>query len=252
MIRWLEKVYATWFALVFVGTFLLLYPAFLFLLSDPKYYSQANSLRRFWARWILLFTAVSIRIEYENPRRALPPKAVYVSNHTSYLDILSMALVVPGNFMFLAKAELAKIPLFGIFFRTVDMAIARQNPAAAAQSYKQSLRRVGEGVSAIVFPEATIGKQVPNLKPFKQGAFKLALDAELPVVPVSLLSNFILLPDGKGFRARPGTMRIFVHETIDPKLLSLQNNNSLSQHIFKIIQNKLIAQNIITKHEEYK
>lgn len=248
MLRFLKFTYAIWFALVFALTFLVLYPVFVLLLWSPKSYKLANHLRRFWARLIMLLSGIFIKIEYETP---LPKNQVmvFVSNHTSYLDILAMALTVKGNFMFLAKQELAKIPLFGIFFRTVDLAVNRNSPTAAAASFKKASQRLSLGTHAILFPEGTIGSQVPKLKKFKPGAFKLALDCNKSIVPVTLLSNWKLLPDNKGLQAQPGIMRVFVHRPIDTSSLNNQDVHVLSSQVYAIIENKLREKNIIPKEQ---
>jgi 1-acyl-sn-glycerol-3-phosphate acyltransferase len=245
IVKTLEFLHATWFTFVFVLTFLLLYPLFLIFLSTSKFYPIANKLRKFWARWIMLFTGIRMQKIYEDRDTILKEPCIYVANHTSYLDILSMALIAKGNFMFMAKKELAKIPLFGIFFRTVDLAVNRSNSTEAAKAFKRTLQRMEQRVSVIIFPEGTIGTQVPNLRIFKSGAFKLAIESKKSIVPVTLLSNWKLLPDRKGWKARPGLMKVFIHRPISTSNLNKTHEEELKQKVYSIIETKLKQERII-------
>jgi 1-acyl-sn-glycerol-3-phosphate acyltransferase len=242
--RWCKFLFGVWFLIVFVGTFLCLYPAFYVLLSQPGYYPKANQLRRFWARLILVLTGIRVRISRDEGINSLEQPCVFIANHTSYLDILSMALVIPGNFMFLAKHELSKIPLFGIFFRTVDLGVNRKDVMAAGKSYVQTRHRLQNGMHVVIFPEGTIGSKAPQLSSFKDGAFKLALDAQAPIVPVTLLSNWKLMPDGT-FAAQPGMMNIVVHAPIPTHDKSVKDLDSIKKQCFHTIHQTLLQNHVI-------
>jgi 1-acyl-sn-glycerol-3-phosphate acyltransferase len=240
-----HKLYAFWFALVFAVTFLLLFPLFRIYLSKKKWYRKANNLRQFWARWILLMSGMGIQLEYEselNPDDAF----VFASNHTSYLDIISLALAVKGDFFFMAKESLKDIPLFGLFFKTVDIPVNRRKPIEAAAAYKQASLRIQKGISPVIFPEGTIGTQVPNLMDFKSGAFKMAIENQVPVVPVTLTTNWQLLPDGIGFIAKPGKSKVFIHKPIPTLGLNEKDVANLQLQVFEIIKQKLIKEKVIT------
>lgn len=241
----MKKVLGIWFALVFLVSFLILFPLFWLFLQHPKTYIYANNLRKIWAKIILFFTFSGIEIQRDKGFESLPENAVYVANHSSYLDILCMALVVPENYLFMAKLELAQIPLFGIFFHTVDIAVNRKSITESAKAFNKSIQRQQSGYSIILFPEGTIGEQVPNLKSFKAGAAKLAIDCQCPIVPVTLLNNWQMLPDKKGLEFHPNKMKVFVHRPINTKGLNKENIQALNLELFSIIENKLIEQNII-------
>lgn len=235
MKRLLQTLFALWFALVFALSFLLLYPLFAFLLHKPSRYTAANKLRKFWAKWILILTFIRIKINGTLPNN--DRNYIIVANHSSYLDILSMAWIAPPQYLFMAKAELAKIPLFGLFFRTVDIAVNRQKTTAAAKAYQQCILRIRQGYSPILFPEGTIGQQAPKLKTFKDGAFKLALDNQLPVLVVSLPDNYKRLSDNKGWHGSPGTMEIIVHPPLE--FHPDETIESLKSKVYRIIEHDL-------------
>ncbi|MBX2985045.1 MAG: 1-acyl-sn-glycerol-3-phosphate acyltransferase [Bacteroidia bacterium] len=245
----LQSTYAIWFAIVFAFTFIPLYPVFLILLSHKSGYYLANKLRKLWALLIMLFSGlwISIKKENQNMKSSLP--CIYVSNHSSYLDILCMSIIARGNYMFLAKKELKKIPLFRVFFRTVDVAVDRKNNVEAAKSYKQTEERIKEGYSFIIYPEGTIGNQAPRLASFKNGAFKLAIENELPIVPVTMLDNYKRLVHKNGISGSPGQMRTVIHNPIETKGLTKEDIPALKSKVYTIIENTLIEYKIIEKND---
>src|SRR5690606_7735511 len=100
----------------------------------------------------------------------------YCANHTSFLDIPVVAVAIPGMFHFMAKHELSKIPLFGLFFRTIDIAVPRGNHRGSHKAYQLAAQKINQGGSIMVFPEGGILPNAPKLKAFKSGAFRLAFE----------------------------------------------------------------------------
>ncbi|MCK9481342.1 MAG: 1-acyl-sn-glycerol-3-phosphate acyltransferase [Bacteroidia bacterium] len=245
IIKFFKTLYAYWFAVVFAVTLIVLYPFFFLLLLNKSGYYLANILRKLWALLIMLLTGLWIVIEKEDSNNKSTLPCIYISNHTSYLDILCMSIIARGNYMFLAKKELKKIPLFGIFFRTVDVAVDRNNAVEASKAYKETEGRINQGYSFIIYPEGTIGNQVPRLRSFKNGAFKLAIDNQLPIVPVTLLDNYKRLVHNKGIHGSPGIMRTFIHKPIETQGMGKEDIFALKSQVFAIIENKLIEKKII-------
>jgi 1-acyl-sn-glycerol-3-phosphate acyltransferase len=107
---------------------------------------------------------------------------VYVANHVSWFDVFVLAAILP-RFRFVAKKELARIPVFGQAAKAVAaIFIDRQNRKAAFEGYKGAASQMKGGVSVVVFPEGTRGYNY-SLRPFKKGPFVLAIAAQAPVVP---------------------------------------------------------------------
>jgi len=138
---------------------------------------------RIWSRAAMLAAGVKVVTrgrEYIGP----PGEArVYVSNHVSWFEIFALATVLP-HYRFVAKKELAAIPVFGRAVKAVaGIFIDRGNRKAAFQSYAEAAEQMKSGVSVAVFPEGTRGRSY-ELRPFKKGPFVLAIAAQVPVVPV--------------------------------------------------------------------
>ncbi|MEK7240212.1 MAG: lysophospholipid acyltransferase family protein [Gemmatimonadota bacterium] len=160
---------------------------------------------RVWSRILLAASGVQVVIHGDEHRRG--EQHVFVANHVSWFDVFVMAAHLRW-FKFVAKAELFRIPLFGPAMRTAGMiAIERQNQTSARGSIHEAAARIHEGASVILFPEGTRGHAYP-LRPFKKGAFVLAIEAQAPVVPVAIHGTIEVQAKGK-ILIRPG--RIDVH-----------------------------------------
>lgn len=229
-------IFFIWFAIIFAGFFLLFYPLFLLFLSHKKLYPIANFLRKIWA-WVSLLFTFSLPI-FQNKNKSLKGPFVLVSNHSSYLDIVTIGLFAPSKVSFMAKAELAKIPLFGIFFKTVDIAVKRESIKNAHQSFIKAKEKINDGFSVVIFPEGTIWQNTPQIKPFKNGAFKLAIENQIPILPITFYNNFKRLPDEK-WEYYPGLINFKIHRAIDTNGLNLEQADELKEKIYTIIETEL-------------
>jgi 1-acyl-sn-glycerol-3-phosphate acyltransferase len=231
-----KVLWAYWYFFIFALIFLLLYPLFLILLSRKKWYPRANSLRVFWARVLFLLTGIIAQIQYEEP---LDRNKVYVvcSNHFSYLDIPVSALAIKRNWRFVAKMELENIPILNIFFKTLDISMNRENSFRAWTIAGEGL---DEHFNIVIFPEGTIAPHPPNMVRFKNGPFRLAIEKQVAILPITMLDNWkILFVDGWKMHGRPGICRAIVHSPIETKGMTLENLEELKQQVFTVIQEPL-------------
>jgi 1-acyl-sn-glycerol-3-phosphate acyltransferase len=239
----LKKLWTIYFFIWFLILFLILYPGFVVLLSQKKWYRKAHTLRRFWGKILMAITGLYGKVEYETP---LDKDATYVftPNHFSYFDIVSVNTQMRHFFSFMAKKELADIPLFRIFFRTIDMPVDRKNKEGAKRAYYLAHKKLKSGISLLNFPEGGIGPQVPAMRNFKLGPFKLAMEHGLDVVPITLPDNWKRLPCGEFVPAgSPGKMRMFVHRPISTKSLKTGDEVELAERVYAIIEQKFNEMN---------
>ena len=139
----------------------------------------------------------------------LDPKQTYVfvSNHRSYLDTAAMFVYTRRRIGLLAKKELLKVPVLGVGMGFVNvMAIDRTNRESAIRTTEAAAERIQSGVSFAVFVEGTRAKP-RELLPFKKGAFYMARQAGVPVVPVAIRNSDVLMGKGTG-EARAGTLEM--------------------------------------------
>ena len=141
----------------------------------------------------------------------LDPKQTYVfvSNHRSYLDTAAMFVYTGRRIGLLAKKELLKVPVLGVGMGFVNvMAIDRTNRESAIRTTEAAAKRIQSGVSFAVFVEGTRAKP-GELLPFKKGAFYMARQAGVPVVPVAIRNSDVLMGKGTG-EARAGTLEMVI------------------------------------------
>lgn len=204
-----------WFLLLFVLSFLIQYPLYLLLLGIKKAHPWAHRLRVAWAWFLFAGIGVRLRVQREAKLKRRTPY-IYCANHASFLDIPVLAAAVPGTSHFMAKYELSKIPLFGLFFRTIDIAVPRGHRRGSHRAFEQAMERVKRGGNIMIFPEGGILPGAPMLKAFKSGAFRLAIANNIPIVPVSLIDNWRILEDAPWPALSPGKSRVVVHAPIYP------------------------------------
>lgn len=182
-----------------------------------------------WARDLLDAAGTPVRaVGLERIPRDRP--VVYASNHSSMFDIWALAATLPGSVRFVAKQELARIPLVGrAMIAAGHVVIDRPHPRRALEAYEQAAAVIRGGVSAIVFPEGTRSR-TGALLPFKNAPFGLAIAAQVPVVPVYVHHTFEILPKG-GIRLHPRPILIRVGEPIATAGLRLERRQELRDRV---------------------
>jgi 1-acyl-sn-glycerol-3-phosphate acyltransferase len=170
----------------------------------------------FGARAWLRLSGVRIKVR---GLELLDPKQpyVFVSNHRSYLDTAAIFVYTGRRIGVLAKKELLKVPVLGVGMGFVNvMAIDRTNRESAIRTTEAAAKRIQSGVSFAVFVEGTRAKP-GELLPFKKGAFYMARQAGVPVVPVAIKNSDVLMGKGTG-EARAGMIEMVLMspvETVD-------------------------------------
>ena len=174
-----------------------------------------HKVQQFWSRsffW-LMFIPVSVDgQEHIQPGQSY----VFVANHQSMFDVWLVYGWLPVVFKWLMKAELRKVPFVGTGCKAAGhIFVDRRNAKAAMESLKEVGKQLVNGVSTVIFPEGTRSKD-GEIGRFKRGAFQIAWDLGLPVIPLSLDGCFEVLPKGKPFVSRH-PVHMHIGEAIDLK-----------------------------------
>jgi 1-acyl-sn-glycerol-3-phosphate acyltransferase len=167
----------------------------------------------FGARAWLWLSGVRIKVR---GLELLDPKQpyVFVSNHRSYLDTAAIFVYTGRRIGVLAKKELLKVPVLGVGMGFVNvMAIDRTNRESAIRTTEAAAKRIQSGVSFAVFVEGTRAKP-GELLPFKKGAFYMARQADVPVVPVAIKNSDVLMGKGTG-EARAGAIEMVMMSPVE-------------------------------------
>ncbi len=244
LVKILRGIYAGWCVIWFVLPFFLFYPLFSVFIRRSRWYPYAHALNRFWSFVQLRFYGLPLRIIGATSYHKSTP-CIYTPNHSSYIDIPLLLNTVPGYLNFVGKSSLAKIPLWGAIYQKLYISVDRQSAISRAKSYIQSGRTLDQGRSVVIFPEGTISENAGyDMLPFKDGPFKLAIQKQVPIVPVSMPYNHIFLPDVDGkFIVKWHPLKITFFEPISTKGLTLADLEDLKSKVFKIIQADLRLHN---------
>ena len=160
-------------------------------------------------------------------RTNLAGPAVFVSNHQSMIETVFLPTLLPRTVKFVAKKELERIPLWGWAFAAGGaIMIDRKDPQGAVHSIREGVRQLPPGWSVAVFPEGTRSPD-GTLRPFKKGAFHIAMAARLPVVPIGIAGSRDVMPK-HGRLLRPSTAFVTVGDPIRTEHWRLE---TLDEHV---------------------
>lgn len=168
----------------------------------------------FWSRSVIRLLLLPIKVtgtENVDPKQSY----VFVANHQSFLDVFAVYGWLPNNFKWLMKKEIRKVPFVGTACAVAGhIFVDRSNPRAALQSMEKVKKELVDGISTVIFPEGTRTK-TGEIGRFKQGAFKIAMDMELPVVPITLNGFYKAMPSGQPFANPFSRLSLHIGEPID-------------------------------------
>lgn len=231
--------YRVWFYVLVAVPIFIMFPLLIISICKEKWYPFFFKLARIWAKFILF--GMCFRVSVEKEQEFEKNKSyMLIANHTSMTDIMLMLYIVKDNpFVFVGKKELAMIPVFGFFYKRTCILVDRSNSKSRFEVFDQAQKRLSKGLSICIFPEGGI----PNDKSliidnFKDGAFRLAIDHQIPIVPMSFYDNKKRL-SYDFFSESPGKMRAKVHKFIPTQGKTQNDKKALKEQCYQIIYNEL-------------
>ena len=190
---------------------------------------------RVWCRMIAL--TVGTRVRVHGAHHIEPDTSyVFLSTHQSYMDIPAMLGYLPAQLRIAAKKSLFRIPFMGWHLtRAGHIPIDRSSTQNAVASMQRAANYLQGGICAFVFPEGTRSRD-GYLHRFKKGGFKLAIQAQVPIIPVTIIgSRAILPPDSVIFR--PGPIAMYVDAPIPTRDLTDEDLDGLMERVYEIMAN---------------
>jgi len=181
-----------------------------------------------WSRFNAILTPISVKVTgKENIRKGT--SYVIISNHQSLYDIFVIYGWLGIDIKWIMKKELAKIPGIGFGSKKVGhIFLDRSNSRVALESLNEAKRKLVNGTSVVIFPEGTRSTS-GQIGTFKKGGFKLALDLELPILPITIEGTMKVLPTGT-IDLKPGKVHMIIHEPIE---IHDQNEESIKDLMTK-------------------
>lgn len=235
-------VYKLYLGILFSLTALLFYPFLAYTTTREKYHKAAF---RGFATWSILFRIIALWPLKRNRSEKKLPKGpfIIVANHASYSDIfITPSLFMHHPHLFLGKSEILSYPLIRTYFKNYNIPVFRDSKIKAAKSLIVARKKLKEGWSLIIFPEGGIPDHVrPNMLPFKDGAFMLAKEMNIPILPVTFVNNYLLFTDPTDLlgSCRPGFSKVVFHPIIEAEEINRKSVEEIKNKAFNLINSAL-------------
>lgn len=223
-----SSVWRLWFLIVFIVVFLFFIPALFYFTAIKKDQKKVAHITRYWSKLTLWGSFIFPVIEREEK---LQKNNLYIfcPNHVSTLDIPLILSVITHPLQYIGKIEITKIPVFGYFYKKNSIIVNRENKKNAYNAFLKAGEKLKNGISICIFPEGGIPSEKIFLKKFKNGPFKLAIEQNISIIPITMPDNKTVFPQNY-LKGRPGFVKIKIHKAINPnklKEISIENLNNL-------------------------
>ena len=230
--------YRIWFYLLVLLPILVLFPFILFTILSEKSYPLFFKIARLWARVILI--GMGFRYSIKGTENFEEGKSyMLVANHTSMTDIMLMLLAVKNHpFVFVGKKELVNIPIFGFIYKRVCILVDRENSKSRFAVFERAQKRIQQGLSICIFPEGGVPDESILLDEFKDGAFRIAIEHQLTIVPITFYDNKKRF-SYTFFSGSPGKMRAKIHPPIETIGKTMDDKLHIKQQVRDIILTEL-------------
>jgi len=232
-------IWRIWFYVLILGTIILISPLLMILTIKESYYPQLWKLIRTWSKVIIYGMGFRVRFQFDE---TIDPNKSYLfcPNHASFMDPFVLILSSKNPIVFVGKKELVKIPIFGFFYKRIVIMVDRSSPKSRKRVFEMAKKRLQNGTSIAIFPEGLVPPEEVVLAPFKKGAFSLAIEYEIPIVP-QVYYDCKRFFSWNFFKGRPGVFRVRQHPFIDTKGLTMADLESVKDQVFSVIQKDLLG-----------
>lgn len=222
-----------WFYVLVALPIVVFFPVLVVSILKETWYPFFFKIARIWAKIILFGMGFRYTVEAEETPET-EKSYMFIANHTSMVDIMLMLAVVKNPFVFVGKKELAKIPLFGFFYKRTSILVDRDSAKSRFEVYEQAQRRLNQGLSICIFPEGKVPEENVLLDAFKDGAFRLAIEHQIPIVPMTFFDNKKRF-SYTFFSGSPGIMRVKIHKFIHTALLEQDSKKAVREEARNLI-----------------
>lgn len=241
----LRAIWRVWFYVFFGLSLLTMIPFLFFLSMRENQYPTLYKIIRGFSKTLIFVMGFRLKTTIEEPVDQ-NKSYMFCPNHTSMMDPFILISMVKNPIVFVGKAELKKIPVFGFFYKRICILVDRSNPKSRKEVYLKAKRRLVNGTSVAIFPEGLVPKEDVILSPFKNGAFSLAIEHQIPIVPATYFDCKRLF-SWTYFKGNPGTFRIRQHAFIETKGFTKSDLRELKETTFNILYNELIKDELYMK-----
>lgn len=221
-------------------TVVAIFPVLLVVTATEKLYPTFFKILRAWANTILF--VMGFKVDIASEQHLYKTKSyMFCPNHTSMIDIMVMLSAARNPFVFVGKVELTKIPVFGFFYKRTCIIVDRNNTKSRKEVFEKARKRLSDGLDVCIFPEGLVpDDESIVLSEFKNGAFRLAIEHQIPIVPMTFYDckkrfSYTF------FSGSLGKLRVKIHEFIETKGLTLKDRETLKKKTFNLIYEELVS-----------
>ncbi|MFE3846935.1 lysophospholipid acyltransferase family protein [Flavobacterium sp. LB3P45] len=227
-----------WFYVLMAIPILVMFPFLVLSILTESGYPYFFKMARIWAKFILFGMGFYYKID-ENQELKSDKSYMIVANHTSMADIMLMLATIKNPFVFVGKKELSKIPLFGFFYKRTCILVDRNCSKSKMGVFNRAQKRINQGLSICIFPEGGVPEdESVLLDTFKDGAFRLAIEHKIPIVPITFADNKKRF-SYTFFSGSPGFMRVKIHPHIETLGKTGENRKEMREKVRDIIYSQL-------------
>jgi 1-acyl-sn-glycerol-3-phosphate acyltransferase len=239
MLRTLLQPFYTLYVLIsFLISLILTFPVFLWLGTQRK----PKARKRIWKivhSWSLLWLRIIGMPLSVSGRFPADKRYIIVANHISYLDTINIYAAIPDYFRTLAKKEMAKVPLFGFIYSQLTILVDRNHAESRAKSMRLMWRQLKQECHITIFPEGGFNETGATLKPFYDGAFRLALQTRTDIIPLLLPDTVDRWHYSGWWKLYPGRNRAVFLDPISVSEYTLADLPQLKKKVFGIMESEL-------------
>ncbi len=193
---------------------------------------------RVWGTAWFFLIGIRHRNSYDVPHDG-SRQYIFVANHISYLDIPVIVRSVDQPVRILGKAEMSKVPVFGFIYRNAAVMVDRSSAENRARSVRILKSVIRKGISIFIFPEGTFNETGKPLRPFYDGAFRIAIETQTPIKPLLFLDTYSRQHYRSIFSLNPGKSRTIFLGEVPVAGLTSKDVNLLKEKVFAIMEEKL-------------
>lgn len=183
------------------------------------------------------------KVEWLGERPKKNDQYIICANHTSMVDIMLTLAVFPNRFLFIGKKELASLPLFGYFYKRTNILVDRSSLSSRKDVFNKAGEKLSEGLGMCIYPEGGAPREEITLAPFKMGAFRLAAEKNVPIIPATYLDCKAKFPFNF-FKGYPGRLRVVVHPVLKPRENNPAEAERLKEECYRLILQPLQTESL--------
>lgn len=240
----LKKIYGYWILFIWAISYLSIFPLYVILILLKQYKIVHWLNNKYWCHSILILTGIPLRtIGRKNLKKSQP--YVFAANHTSFYDIVTTFASLQRPFTIVGKSSLAKIPAFGFMYSRLYTILDRSSRIARVKTMKKCMEAIDDKKSVVIYPEGTIPnvEDHPHMIRFNDGPFRIAIEKQVPLVPVTFAHNWIIMPDSGKHGAKWHKAVTVIHEPIETLGMTVDDVGTLKEKTYKIIDLELKKRN---------